>query len=146
MSKRLQRGDGSRCPFAVSLCIYSVFAHPQALCFYSETSFEPPNEHLAAEVCDVCSSVVFSMFSHGSVELLNPPNSARVVAVRKYSVLSIKLALEAQNEHLAAEVCEVCSPFVFLCFCAAGPHWAPPKKCESGDSSKIVCFVGQTCS
>ena len=31
----------------------------------------------------------------------------RVATVRKYYVLSIKLALEAQNEHLAAEVCRV---------------------------------------
>ena len=33
--------------------------------------------------------------------------SARVATVRKYGVLSIKLALEAQNEHLAREVCRV---------------------------------------
>ena len=36
-----------------------------------------------------------------------PPKSARVATVRKYGVLPIKLALEAQNEHLAAEVCRV---------------------------------------
>ena len=36
-----------------------------------------------------------------------PPKSARVATVRKYGVLPIKVALEAQNEHLAAEVCEV---------------------------------------
>ena len=36
-----------------------------------------------------------------------PSKSASVATVRKYGVLPIKLALEAQNEHLAAEVCEV---------------------------------------
>ena len=53
MRKRLQRDEGLRCPFGVSLCICSVFAHPRALCFYSETCVEAPNEHLAAEVCRV---------------------------------------------------------------------------------------------
>ena len=33
--------------------------------------------------------------------------SARVATMRKYGVLPIKLALEAENEHLAREVCEV---------------------------------------
>ena len=36
-----------------------------------------------------------------------PPKSASVATMRKYSVLPIKLALEAENEHLAAEVCGV---------------------------------------
>ena len=36
-----------------------------------------------------------------------PPKSAIVATMRKYGVLPIKLALEAQHEHLAAEVCEV---------------------------------------
>ena len=83
ISKRLQRGDGSRYPFAVSLCIYSAFAHPQVLCFYGATSFEAPKEHLAAEVCEesAVSLCVYSVFRHPT--------------------------FEAQNEHLAAEVCEV---------------------------------------
>ena len=37
----------------------------------------------------------------------HPQKSARVATVRMYGVLSIKLALEAQNEHLAREVCRV---------------------------------------
>ena len=58
-------------------------------------------------MCEVCSPVIFSMFLHGRAEPGAPPKSARVATVRKYSVLPIKLALEAQNEHLAAEVCRV---------------------------------------
>ena len=47
----------------------------------------------------------------------HPSKSARVATVRKYCVLPVKLALEAQNEHLAVEVCGVTVASVrFDCF------------------------------
>ena len=46
---------------------------------------------------------VFTVLSHTA----QPSKSARVATVRKYAVLPIKLAFEAQNEHFAADVCEV---------------------------------------
>ena len=52
-------------------------------------------------------SLRFFMFLRGRAALGTPPKSARVATARKYGVLLIKLALEALNEHLAAEVCRV---------------------------------------
>ena len=52
-------------------------------------------------------SLRFFMFLRGRAALGTPQKSARVATARKYGVLPIKLALEALNEHLAAEVCRV---------------------------------------
>ena len=52
-------------------------------------------------------SLCFFMFLRGRAALGTPQKSARVATARKYGVLPIKLALEALNEHLAAEVCRV---------------------------------------
>ena len=54
MSKRLQRGDGSRFTFQVPSLFAVLFAHCKVWCFYGETCFEAQIEHLAAEVCEVC--------------------------------------------------------------------------------------------
>ena len=89
MSKWLQRGDCLRCTHAVALCIYSAFAHGDFPCVFGrclprmikplERCARPRQHSIFAPVQIQFKSIVF---------------------------FAVKARLEAQNEHIAADVCE----------------------------------------